>query len=140
MTGNDGNSWDNGQQSGWIGRFMEHFYANEVNAAYPLGIQIGSNDISLGFHGEHEHGLSLNINGQDPEGFYSVLSGLSGMAPDISNMNTSDHKTELEYLIQTDALANTYSLAITNAFNSGSNIGSYDDDNDLANQLKRWQD
>ena len=136
MTGNDGNSWDNGQQSGWIGRFMEHYYANEVNESYPLGIQIGSNDISLGFHGEHEHGLSLNINGQDPEGFYSVLNGLSGMAPDISNMIASDHKTELEYLIQTDALANTYSYAITNAFNSGSNIGSYDDNNDLANQLK----
>ena len=57
------------------------------------------------------------------------------MAPDINNMNASDYKTELEYLIETDA-QQIPSPAITNAFNNGSNIGSYDDNNDLANQLK----
>jgi len=49
-TGNDGNSWSNGNESGWIGRFMETYYANELNNLYPLGVQIGSNKTSLGFH------------------------------------------------------------------------------------------
>jgi len=26
-TGNDGNSWDNGSDSGWIGRFLEKYYS-----------------------------------------------------------------------------------------------------------------
>ena len=50
---------------GWIGRYMEQAYADLIPANYPLGIQIGSQNTNLGFHGINEHGLALNINGQD---------------------------------------------------------------------------
>ncbi|WP_435261303.1 DUF1501 domain-containing protein [Tenacibaculum sp. nBUS_03] len=63
-TGNDGNSWDNGKDSGWIGRFVEKYYSGELKENYPLGVQIGSTKTELGFHGEDEHGLSINISGQ----------------------------------------------------------------------------
>ena len=132
-TGNDGNNWNNGNDSGWIGRFMETYYANELNNLYPLGVQIGSNKTSLGFHGEAEHGLAINISGQDPSGFYSELNGLGGTPPSV--IPNSDYGLELQYIIDTDQLSNQYSQAISNAFNSGSNGNSYPD-TDLSNQLK----
>ena len=132
-TGNDGGSWDNGGDSGWIGRFMESYYADLIQNAYPLGVEIGSKSNSLGFHGESEHGLSVNINGQDPSGFYSLINGLAGESP--ANIPSSDYGDELEYIIQTDALSNTYSEAISNSFNNGQNIESYPD-TDISNQLK----
>ena len=130
---NDGNSWENGNNSGWIGRFMESYYADLIQNSYPLGVEIGSKSNSLGFHGESEHGLSLNINGQDPSGFYSLISGMAGEPP--SNIPISDYGNELEYIIQTDALSNIYSEAISNSFNNGQNAVSYPD-TDISNQLK----
>ena len=132
-TANDGNSWDNGNDSGWIGRFMESYYADLIQNSYPLGVEIGSKSNSLGFHGESEHGLSVNINGQDPSGFYSLISGMAGEPP--NNIPISDYGHELEYIIQTDALSNIYSEAISNSFNNGQNAVSYPD-TDIANQLK----
>ena len=132
-TANDGNSWDNGNNSGWIGRFMESYYADLIQNSYPLGVEIGSKSNSLGFHGESEHGLSVNINGQDPSGFYSLISGMAGEPP--NNIPISDYGHELEYIIQTDALSNMYSEAISNSFNNGQNVVSYPD-TDISNQLK----
>jgi len=133
LTGNDGNSWLNGSSSGWVGRYMELFYQNELNANYPLAVQIGSNKTSLGFHGEVEHGMSLNITGQDPSGFYSVLNGLGGQPP--ATIPNSHYGTELDYIIQTDNLSNQYAQSISNAFNNGTNASTYQD-TDLADQLK----
>lgn len=132
-TANDGNSWNNGNNSGWIGRFMESYYADLIQNSYPLGVEIGSKSNSLGFHGESEHGLSVNINGQDPSGFYSLISGMAGEPP--NNIPISDYGHELEYIIQTDTLSNMYSEAISNSFNNGQNAVSYPD-TDISNQLK----
>jgi uncharacterized protein (DUF1501 family) len=132
-TGNDGNSWINGADSGWIGRYMESHYQEELNSTYPLAVQIGSKNISLGFHGLNEHGMALNITGQDVSGFYSILSGLGGEAP--STIPNSHYGTELEHIILTDNLANQYSQSISDAFNSGANNCSYPDTN-LSDQLK----
>ena len=132
-TANDGNTWDNGSNSGWIGRFMESYYADLIQNSYPLGVEIGSKSNSLGFHGESEHGLSVNINGQDPSGFYSLINGMAGEPP--NNIPISDYGHELEYIIQTDALSNVYSQAISNSFNNGQNAVSYPD-TDISNQLK----
>ena len=133
LTGNDGNSWLNGSDSGWIGRYMELYYQNELNATYPLAVQIGSKNTSLGFHGINEHGMALNITGQDVSGFYSVLSGLAGEPP--QNIPNSHYGTELDYIIQTDNLSNQYSQAISNAFDNGTNGSNYPD-TDLGDQLK----
>ncbi|WP_136480140.1 DUF1501 domain-containing protein [Cognatitamlana onchidii] len=133
LTGNDGNSLLNGSDTGWLGRFMELYYADLIVENYPLAVEIGSNKTSLGFHAEEAHGLSLNISGQDPAGFYSVLSGLGGVPP--LNIPDSDYGKQLEYLTNTDALSNTYAESISKAFNSGKNDTSYPD-SDLANQLK----
>lgn len=133
LTGNDGNSLLNGTDTGWMGRFMELYYSDLIVENYPLAVEIGSNKTSLGFHAEEAHGLSLNISGQDPAGFYSVLNGLGGVPP--ANIPNSDYGKELEFLINTDSLSNTYAESISKAFNSGKNDISYPD-SDLANQLK----
>ena len=135
-TGNDGNSWNNGKDSGWMGRFMEEAYSNLLPSNFPLGIQLGSSNTWLGFHAEHQHGLAMNIEGQDSENFYTVLNGLSGQAP--SNIpNNSHYGAELQYIVDTDANANIYSQSIQNAFNApgSNNLVAYPD-TDLANQLK----
>ena len=133
-TGNDGNSWLNGGgDSGWIGRFIESYYYDLLDQSFPIGVEIGSKAGSLGFLGEHEHGLSINIEGQDASGFYSVLSGLGGEAP--SFIPDSHYGQELQYIIENDQISTLYSEAISNAFNSGSNSATYED-SDLSNQLK----
>ncbi|MDG1760962.1 MAG: DUF1501 domain-containing protein [Flavobacteriaceae bacterium] len=135
-TGNDGNSWDNGKGSGWMGRFMEEAYSDLLPANFPVGIQLGSSNTWLGFHAEHEHGMALNIEGQNSENFYTVLSGLAGQAP--SSVPTDTHfGKELQHIIQTDAYANIYANAIENAYNdpNSTNTVSYPD-TDLADQLK----
>ncbi|WP_298555344.1 DUF1501 domain-containing protein [uncultured Algibacter sp.] len=133
LTGNDGNSLLNGSDTGWIGRFMELYYADLVVETYPLAVEIGSNKTSLGFHAQEAHGLSLNITGQDPAGFYSILNGLGGAPP--TNIPDSDYGKELEFINNTDSLSNTYAESISNAFNNGQNDVSYPD-TDLADQLK----
>ena len=134
-TGNDGSNWNNGQNSGWIGRFMENHYADLLPTNFPMGVQIGSRNTSLGFHGLNEHGLAVNLSGQDSENFYSVLSGLSGEYP--SEFPDSHYGNELQYIVDTDAVSNVYAQAISNSFNSGSNFsGANYPDTDLADQLK----
>jgi uncharacterized protein (DUF1501 family) len=135
-TGNDGNSWDNGKDSGWMGRFMEEAYADLFPSNFPVGIQLGSSNTWLGFHAEHEHGTALNIEGQNSENFYTVLNGLAGQAPQNIPQN-SHYGSELQYIVDTDASANTYAEAIQNSFNApgATNLVTYPD-TDLADQLK----
>ncbi|TXG38950.1 DUF1501 domain-containing protein [Seonamhaeicola maritimus] len=133
FTGNDGNSLLNGADTGWMGRFMEQYYSDLIIETFPLAVEIGSNKTSLGFHAEEAHGLSMNITGQDPAGFYSILSGLGGQPP--FNIPDSDYGKQLEFINNTDALSNTYAESISSAFNSGQNDVTYPD-TDLADQLK----
>ncbi len=133
LTGNDGNSRLNGEDTGWIGRFMESYYAGLVDETFPLAVEIGSNKTSLGFHTEEAVGLSLNITGQDPSGFYSVLNGLGGAVP--TNIPNSDYGKQLAFINGTGMVSNTYAESVSSAFNSGQNNATYPD-TDLANQLK----
>ena len=133
LSGGDGTPANNVSQSGWVGRFLENYYADYLTANFPLGIQLGSSENSLGFHGEVEHGMSLNINGQDPSGFYSVINGLGGAAP--TNIPNSEYGNLLKFILDNDTSSNTYAQTISAAFNSGSNSSTYPNTS-LANQLK----
>lgn len=133
LTGGDGTPANNTSQSGWVGRFLENYYSNFIDANFPLGIQLGSSENSLGFHGEVEHGLSLNINGQDPAGFYSVINGLGGPAP--ATIPNSEYGNLLKFILENDTSSNTYAQTISAAFNGGSNSLTYPNTS-LANQLK----
>jgi uncharacterized protein (DUF1501 family) len=133
LTGGDGTPANNVLDSGWVGRFLENYYANFLTANFPLGIQLGSSENSLGFHGEEEHGMSLNINGQDPSGFYSVVNGLGGVAP--TTIPNSEYGDLIQYILNNDTSTNTYAQTISAAFNAGSNSVTYPNTG-LSNQLK----
>lgn len=133
LSGGDGTQPNNTFSSGWIGRFLENYYANFLNANFPLGIQLGSSENSLGFHGVVEHGMSININGQDPSGFYSVINGLGGAAP--TNIPASEYGSLLQFILDNDSSTNTYAQTISAAFNAGTNTATYTNSS-IANQLK----
>ena len=135
LTGGDGTQANNTLESGWIGRFLESYYSNFLTANFPLGIQLGSSDNSLGFHGEVEHGMSINVNGQDPSGFYSVINGLGGAPP--TNIPNSEYGNLIQFILDNDSETNIYAQAISTAFNSGSNSTAVTyPSTSLANQLK----
>jgi uncharacterized protein (DUF1501 family) len=135
LTGGDGTQANNALDSGWIGRFLESYYSNFLTANFPLGIQLGSSDNSLGFHGEVEHGMSININGQDPSGFYSVVNGLGGAPP--TNIPNSEYGNLVQFIIDNDSETNIYAQSISTAFNSGTNSATVTYPNtSLSNQLK----
>ncbi len=133
LTGGDGTAANNNLTSGWMGRFLENYYSNFLTANFPLGIQLGSSDNSLGFHGEVEHGMAMNMNGQDSAGFYSIVNGLGGAAP--TNIPNSDYGQLLQYILDNDSSTNVYANAISTAFNAGTNSLTYPNTG-LANQLK----
>lgn len=133
LSGGDGTPANFAFENGWIGRFIENYYADLLRATFPLGIQLGSSDTSLGFHGEVEHGMSININNQDPGGFYSVVNGLGGSPPDT--IPNSEYGERIQFLTDLDNASNVYSPGITNAFNTGTNTVTYPE-SDIANQLK----
>ena len=135
LTGGDGTQANNNLESGWMGRFLESYYSNFLTADFPLGIQLGSSDNSLGFHGEVEHGMSININGQDPSGFYSIVNGLGGAPP--TNIPNSEYGNLIQFILDSDSETNIYAQAISTAFNSGTNSAAVTyPSTSLANQLK----
>ncbi len=135
LTGGDGTQANNNLESGWMGRFLESYYSNFLTADFPLGIQLGSSDNSLGFHGEVEHGMSININGQDPSGFYSIVNGLGGAPP--TNIPNSEYGNLIQFILDSDSETNIYAQAISTAFNSGTNSTAVTyPSTSLANQLK----
>ncbi|MCB0533895.1 MAG: DUF1501 domain-containing protein [Saprospiraceae bacterium] len=138
LTGGDGTPDNFNLQSGWMGRSMQALFPDVEGAPTPdmpdpLGIQVGDSNPSLGFHTETEHQNAINLTGQDPAGFYSLVQTIGG-AP-ILNIPDSDHGEELAYIMSVEQSVNKYAQRITDVFNAGSNSGSYPATG-LANQLK----
>lgn len=133
LTGGDGYFDNFSMQSGWLGRFMENYYSQDTERNYPLGLQIGSPNKSLLFHGENNDNLSLNLNTKDENNYYSVIHGLGGTPPLLDN--NTEYFDKVNHIISIDNATNTYSESISSAFNNGTNAITYPD-TDLANQLK----
>ncbi len=139
LSGGDGTLEGSKIRSGWMGRALAAMYPDikgvpTPDMPYPLGIQIGDPYPSLGFHTETEHQNYINLYGQDPQGFYSLVQTVGG-AP-LPNVPDSEYGDELRYIMGVEASLDQYSQYITQAFNNGSNsIATYPDFG-LANQLK----
>ena len=140
MSGGDGTPDKFNLRSGWMARALQAMYP-EVKGApvlpdktYPLGIQVGDPNPSLGFHAETEHQNVINLYGQDPAGFYSLVQTIGG-AP-LETVPDSDYGDELAYIMGVEKAVDSYSEYITKAFNAGSNALSNYPQTTLANQLK----
>ncbi len=126
--------------TGWIGRFLDNRYPYYEGLPFtdepdPLGILLG-NIINTGFHSPHEHRFEINLSGQDPAGYYSLISSIGGLP--ITNFPDSEHGDLLQYIMGVENSVNVYAPTITNTFNAGMNSTSvtYPADNDLADQLR----
>ncbi len=125
--------------SGWMGRSLQALYPDVVGVPTidmpdPLGIQIGDPNTSLGFHTETEHQNVINLSGQDPAGFFSLIQTIGG-AP-ILHVPDSDHGLELQYIMGVEQSVNLYAQRISQVFNAGSNAVSTYPNNAFASQLK----
>lgn len=139
LTGGDGTPDNYNIGSGWMGRALQAFYPDVVGVPTPempdpLGIQVGGSSPSLGFHTETEHQNALNLTGQDPAGFYSLIQTIGG-AP-IANIPDSDYGDELAYIMGVEKSTNLYAQRISQVFAAGTNSVAYPTQNDLASQLK----
>ncbi|MCC6410322.1 MAG: DUF1501 domain-containing protein [Saprospiraceae bacterium] len=139
LSGGDSTFANSNLGSGWMGRALQAFYPDVEGAPTtdmpdPLGIQVGDPNTSLGFHTETEHQNVLNLSGQDPAGFYSLVQTIGG-AP-VADVPDSDHGDELKYIMNVESSMNLYAQRITQVFNAGSNaITTYPTDG-FAAQLK----
>ncbi|MBK6932315.1 MAG: DUF1501 domain-containing protein [Saprospirales bacterium] len=139
LSGGDGTPENSNIRSGWMGRALNAMYPDVKGTPipdmlYPLGIQIGDPYPSLGFHTETEHQNSINLYGQDPDGFYSLVQTIGG-AP-LLNVPDSDYGDELRYIMGVEDSVDQYSQYITQAFNAGSNAIATYPQTGLADQLK----
>ncbi len=139
MTGGDGTADNFNIKSGWMGRALQALFPDVHGAPTPdmldpLGIQVGDQNISLGFHTETEHVNALNLTGQDPAGFYSLIQTIGGQP--ISPVPDTEYGHELDFIMNVERSTNLYAQRITDVFNKGKNIGTYPTANNLGNQLK----
>jgi uncharacterized protein (DUF1501 family) len=140
MSGGDGTPEKFNIKSGWMARALQAMYPDVLGApvppdkVYPLGIQVGDPNPSLGFHSETEHQNVINLYGQDPEGFYSLVQTIGG-AP-LPNVPDSEYGDELAYIMGVEKAVDEYSVYITEAFNAGSNAITAYPQTTLAYQLK----
>ncbi|MCB9354447.1 MAG: DUF1501 domain-containing protein [Lewinellaceae bacterium] len=139
LSGGDGTPANNNIPSGWMGRALQALYPDVQGAPTadmpdPLGIQIGDPNPSLGFHTETQHQNVINLSGQDPAGFYSLIQTIGG-AP-LLNVPNSDYGEEIAYIQGVENSLSLYSQRISDTFNAGSNALNDYPDTTLANQLK----
>jgi len=125
--------------TGWMGRSLQAFYpdvagAPTIDMPDPLGIQVGDPNTSLGFHTETEHQNAINLSGQDPAGFFSLIQTIGG-AP-VLNIPDSDHGAELKFIMGVEQSINKYAQRISQVFNVGSNAITTYPSNSFASQLK----
>ncbi|MBK6889370.1 MAG: DUF1501 domain-containing protein [Sphingobacteriales bacterium] len=138
LTGGDGTPENYNINSGWMGRYLAYTYPGvagnpSTQMPDPLGIQLGDPKPSLGFHSEAEHATSINLSGQDPAGFYSLISTIGGQP--ISNMPNSDYGDQLQYISDVEKNVSVYAERISAVFNAGQNLGTYPGET-FAAQLK----
>lgn len=125
------------EKSGWMARFLEDRYPGYNGTPFdgepdPLALLFG-NTISTGFHSAAEHRLEINLSGQDPSGFYTMISSLGG-AP-IMDIPATDHGDMLNHIQTISNSVNVYASRISDTFNNGTNSADYPDSS-LGNQLK----
>lgn len=145
LTGGDGTPANSDFKTGWMGRYLvnnfpDGQYATDIptikkptpSMPDPLGIQLGDVSPSMGFRTESPFGVEVNLTGQNPTGYYSLMAGVG--APPLRATNT-DNGRGLQQIMNTEASVMSYAQRISDVFKAGSNAVSYPD-SDLAQQLK----
>jgi|TARA_R110000737_G_scaffold94590_1_gene128410 uncharacterized protein (DUF1501 family) len=117
-----GVDYDQYEGSGWMGRYLEHYYpgypTNYPNTTNPdpLAIEIGTG-VSLAFH--RDQGIPAGLSIQDPVAFYDLINSVGVDPPTI--FPDTHAGNEIEYIMQMELQANNYAERLKNVYNAGSN-------------------
>jgi len=144
-----GVDFDGYENSGWMGRYLEHYYPgypinypNPTNPD-PLAIEIGTG-VSLAFH--RSQGIPAGLSIEDPNAFYNLINSVGVTSP--INFPDTHAGDEIEYMMQVEQQSNGYAQRLKDVYDAGANSGtvypdlypyiapSNDLDNPLAPQLK----
>lgn len=117
-----GVNYDEYVSSGWMGRYLEHYYPgypinypNPTNPD-PLAIEIGTG-VSLAFH--RDQGIPAGLSIEDPNAFYNLINSV-GVDPPI-NFPDTHAGNEIEYMMQIEGQANNYASRLQTVYNAGAN-------------------
>jgi uncharacterized protein (DUF1501 family) len=124
--------------TGWLGRFLLDRYPGYNGNPFlgepdPLGILFG-NMSKTGFHTFEQHSYEINLSGQDPSGFYTLISSLSGEP--IQNIPPTEQGEMLAHITDIENSVNVYAQRISETFNDGSNSSAVYPSTSLGSQLK----
>ncbi len=124
---------------GWMGKYLSYSYKQVIAHPQsvmqdPVGLQFGNKKPSLGFHTFDEHAASISLSGQDPAGFFTLISEIGQQAP--LNIPDSHYGEKLDYILGVESDTNTYARRISDVFNAGKNSSVTYPSTYLANQLK----
>lgn len=117
-----GVSYDEYVSSGWMGRYLEHYYpgypTNYPNSSVPdpLAIEIGAG-VSLAFH--RDEGIPAGLSIQNPDAFYDLINSVGVDSP--LNLPDTHAGDEIEYMMQIEQQSNNYSDRLKSVYNAGSN-------------------
>lgn len=135
----EGSAGSEQYNTGWVGRFLDDRYPSYAGIPFtnepdPLGMLFGNMN-EAGFHTFSEHSYEITMSGQDSNGFFSVISSLTG--DPIPNIPNTHHGNMLQFLENMAASLNLYAGRVQQVFNSGTNDGGANyPDSGLGNQLK----
>lgn len=117
-----GVNYDEYESSGWMGRYLEHYYPNyptnypNPTVPDPLAIEIGTG-VSLAFH--RDEGIPAGLSIENPNAFYDLINSVGVEAP--ITFPDSHAGNEIEYMMQIERQSNNYAGRLKDVYNAGSN-------------------
>ncbi len=117
-----GVNYDEYESSGWMGRYLEHYYpgypTNYPNPTVPdpLAIEIGTG-VSLAFH--RDEGIPAGLSIDNPNAFHALINSVGVDSP--INFPDSHAGNEIEYMMQIERQSNNYADRLKDVYNAGSN-------------------
>lgn len=117
-----GGDYDDYMSSGWMGRYLEHYYPGYPDGypspqnPDPLAMEIGTG-VSLAFH--RNEGIPMGLSVENPNAFYNLINSVGGEPPiSIPDTHAGD---EIEYIMQIERQSNNYAGRLRDVYNAGSN-------------------
>ncbi|TSJ42464.1 DUF1501 domain-containing protein [Fluviicola chungangensis] len=119
-----GGNYDDYFNSGWMGRYFEHYYPDyptgypNATVPDPLALEMGTG-VSLAFH--REQGIPAGLSIQNPDAFYNLINSVGAEEP--TNFPPTHAGDEIEYIMQIERQSNNYAERLRDVYDAGTNSG-----------------
>lgn len=119
-----GGDYNDYYNSGWMGRYFEHFYPDyptnypNPDVPDPLALEMGTG-VSLAFH--RSQGIPAGLSIQNPDAFYDLINSVGVDPP--NNFPDTHAGDEIEYIMQIERQSNNYAERLRDVYDAGANSG-----------------